>query len=189
MNKLAHMLNMDPLLLREKNMLRMGEIMPAYYNEPLNSSALDRCIQRGRDMIGWDEKYPCKEISPTKVRAVGMSISMQGSGISNVDTAGAEIKLNDDGFYTLKIGATDMGTGCDTSMTQIAAETLLADIDQFIVAGVDTDISPFDPGSYASSTTYVTGMAVYNAACDLKNKIITAGAKMMYPERCLDETD
>lgn len=188
-NKLAHMLNMDPLLLREKNMLRMGEIMPAYYNEPLNSSALDRCIQRGRDMIGWDEKYPCKEISPTKVRAVGMSISMQGSGISNVDTAGAEIKLNDDGFYTLKIGATDMGTGCDTSMTQIAAETLLADIDQFIVAGVDTDISPFDPGSYASSTTYVTGMAVYNAACDLKNKIITAGAKMMYPERFLDETD
>ena len=72
-------------------MLRMGEIMPAYYNEPLNSSALDRCIQRGRDMIGWDEKYPCKEISPTKVRAVGMSISMQGSGISNVDTAGASI--------------------------------------------------------------------------------------------------
>ncbi len=188
-NKLAHMLDMDPVEIREKNMLRMGEIMPAYYNEPVNSSALDRCIQRGRDMIGWDEKYPCREISPTKVRAVGMAIAMQGSGISGVDTAGAEIKLNDDGFYTLKIGATDMGTGCDTTMTQIAAETLLADIDQFIVAGVDTDISPFDPGSYASSTTYVTGMAVYNAAYDLKNKIITAGAKMMYPERFQDETD
>ncbi|MGN0203923.1 MAG: xanthine dehydrogenase family protein molybdopterin-binding subunit [Coprococcus sp.] len=188
-NKLAHMLNMDPIDIREKNMLQMGEIMPAYYNEPLNSSALDRCIQRGREMIGWDEKYPCREISPTKVRSVGMAISMQGSGISHVDTAGAEIKLNDDGYYTLKIGATDMGTGCDTSMTQIAAETLLADMDQFIVAGVDTDISPFDPGSYASSTTYVTGMAVYNAACDLKNKIITAGAKMLYPDRFLDDSD
>ena len=182
-NELAIKLKMDPTLLREKNMVRFGEIMPAYYNEPLTSSALDRCIYRGKKMIGWDEKYPRTQISDTKVRAVGMAIAMQGSGISKVDTAGAEIKLNDDGSYTLKIGATDMGTGCDTILTQIAAETLLADMDQFIIAQVDTDISPFDPGSYASSTTYVTGMAVYNAACDLKNKIIFAGAKMLDPEK------
>ena len=183
MNELAIKLHMDPTVLREKNMVRFGELMPAYYNEPLTSSALDRCIYRGKQMIGWDKKYPRTQISDTKVRAVGMAIAMQGSGISKVDTAGAEIKLNDDGSYTLKIGATDMGTGCDTILTQIAAETLLADMDQFIIAQVDTDISPFDPGSYASSTTYVTGMAVYNAACDLKNKIIFAGAKMMDPEK------
>lgn len=182
-NELAVRLKMDPTVLREKNMVRFGELMPAYYNEPLSSSALDRCIYRGKQMIGWDKKYPRVEVSDTKVRAVGMAIAMQGSGISKVDTAGAEIKLNDDGYYTLKIGATDMGTGCDTILTQIAAETLLADMDQFIIAQVDTDISPFDPGSYASSTTYVTGMAVYNAACDLKNKLIFAGAKMLDPEK------
>lgn len=182
-NELAVKLHMDPTLLREKNMVRFGELMPAYYNEPLTSSALDRCIYRGKQLIDWDKKYPRVEISDTKVRAVGMAIAMQGSGISKVDTAGAEIKLNDDGYYTLKIGATDMGTGCDTILTQIAAETLLAEMDQFIIAQVDTDISPFDPGSYASSTTYVTGMAVYNAACDLKNKLIFAGAKIMDPEK------
>ena len=178
-NKLAHMLNMDPLLLREKNMLRMGEIMPAYYNEPLNSSALDRCIQRGRDMIGWDEKYPCKEISPTKVRAVGMSISMQGSGISNVDTAGAEIKLNDDGFYTLKIGATDMGTGCDTTLAQVAAECLECDTDRIAVSGADTDTSPYDSGSYASSTAYVTGKAVEKTALHLIEEMKQTAAQML----------
>ncbi|WP_346697689.1 molybdopterin cofactor-binding domain-containing protein [Catenibacillus scindens] len=182
-NELAVKLGMDPTRLREKNMVRFGEIMPAYYNEKMTSSALDRCIYRGREMIQWDKKYPRTQISDTKVRAVGMAIAMQGSGIAKVDTAGAEIKLNDDGFYTLKIGATDMGTGCDTILTQIAAEALLADMDQFIVAQVDTDISPFDSGSYASATTYVTGMAVYNAACDLKNKIIFAGAKMLDPEK------
>lgn len=182
-SELALKLKMDPVKIREKNMVRYGELMPAYYNEPLSSSALDRCIYRGKQMIEWDKKFPCTQISDTKVRAVGMSMAMQGSGISKVDTAGAEIKLNDDSYYTLKIGATDMGTGCDTILTQIAAETLLAEMDQFIIAGVDTDISPFDPGSYASSTTYVTGMAVYNAAYNLKNKIIYAGAKMIDPEK------
>jgi len=188
-NELAATLKMDPTTLREINMVRFGQLMKAYYNEPLTSSALDRCIVRGKEMISWNQKYPRVLLSPTKVRAVGMAISMQGSGISNVDTAGAEIKLNDDGFYTLKIGATDMGTGCDTTLTQIAAETLLADMDQFIIAGVDTDISPFDPGSYASSSTYVTGMAVYNAAYDLKNKIIFEGAKMIDKEKYENTTE
>ncbi len=181
-NELAVILGMDPTVLREKNMLRVGEIMPAYYNEQLMSSALDRCITRGKEMIQWDKKYPRIEISDTKVRAVGMAISMQGSGIAGVDVAGAEIKLNDDGYYTLKIGATDMGTGCDTILSQIAAETLETDMDKIIVAQVDTDTSPFDKGSYASSTTYVTGMAVHNAACDLKDKIIKMGAKMLNAE-------
>lgn len=182
-NELAVKLNMDSSLLREMNMTRFGEIMPAYYNEPLTSCALDRCIVRGKEMIEWDRKYPRVQVSDTKVRAVGMALGMQGSCITKVDVASAEIKLNDAGYYTLKIGATDMGTGCDTILTQIAAETLLAEMDKFIIAQVDTDISPYDTGSYASSTTYVTGMAVYNAAYDLKNKIIYEGARMIDPEK------
>lgn len=182
-NELAKRLNMDSSILREMNMVRFGEIMPAYYGEPLTSCALDRCIVRGKEMIEWDRKFPRVWISDTKVRAVGMALGMQGSCISKVDVASAEIRLNDSGFYTLKIGATDMGTGCDTILTQIAAETLLAEMDKFIIAQVDTDISPYDTGSYASSTTYVTGMAVYNASNDLKNKIIYEGARMIDPEK------
>lgn len=187
-NELAKRINMDSSVLREMNMVRFGEIMPAYYGEPLTSCALDRCIVRGKEMIEWDRKYPRTQISDTKVRAIGMALGMQGSCISKVDVASAEIRLNDSGFYTLKIGATDMGTGCDTILTQIAAETLLADMDKFIIAQVDTDISPYDTGSYASSTTYVTGMAVFNASNDLKNKIIYEGARIIDPEKYGDRT-
>ena len=94
-----------------------------------------------------------------KVRGVGVAMAMQGSGISSVDTGSVIIKVNDDGFYSLMIGATDMGTGCDTILTQMAAECLDCEMSDIIVHGVDTDISPYDCGSYASSTTYVTGMA------------------------------
>lgn len=107
-----------------------------------------------------------------KVRSVGVAMAMQGSGISSVDTAAVEIKLNDDGFYTLMIGAADMGTGCDTILAQMAADCLECDIDNIIVHGVDTDQSPYDTGSYASSTTYITGGAVIKTCEKMRKRII-----------------
>lgn len=181
-NELAHKLNMDPTKLRQQNMLEEGEIVTAYYGEKLQSCALDRCIQTGKDLIGWDEKYPCKKVSPNKVRSVGMAMTMQGSGISGIDIAHVQVKLNDDGYYTLMIGATDMGTGCDTILAQMAAECLECDLEKIIVQGVDTDQSPYDTGSYASSTTYVTGMSVIKACEDLKTKMIEETAKILEQE-------
>ena len=107
-NELATKLNMDPVALREMNMVRQGDLMPAYYGETANSCALDRCLARAKEMIKWDEKYPCKDLGNGKVRSVGMALAMQGSGISNVDVGSATIKLNDDGVYTLLFGAADM---------------------------------------------------------------------------------
>jgi CO/xanthine dehydrogenase Mo-binding subunit len=130
-------------------------------------------------MIGWDEKYPNKDLGNGKVRSVGVAVCMQGSGISNVDVGAVEIRVNDDGFYTLMIGATDMGTGCDTILSQIAAECLECELDDIAVNGVDTDTSPYDTGSYASSTTYITGMAVVKACETLKNKIVCEGARLL----------
>lgn len=179
-NELAVKLNMDPIELRRKNLLEVGEVMPAYYGELLNSCALDACIQRGKALIGWDKTYPMKKISESKVKAVGMAVTMQGSSIANVDTASVEIKLNDDGFYTLMLGATDMGTGCDTILSQMAAEELECSMDKFIVHGVDTDLSPYDTGSYASSTTYLTGMAVIKACDIMKKKLIEAAAGILH---------
>lgn len=177
-NFLAAKLGMDPVALREKNIVRVGEIMPAYYGEKLNSSTLDRCIKKGREMIGWDQYYPYRIMPDKKVRSVGMAVAMQGSGISSVDTASIDIRLNDDGFYTLMTGATDMGTGCDTILSQMAADCLDCNMNRIIVQGVDTDHSPYDTGSYASSTTYVTGMAVVKAAADLKAKMTGRAAEM-----------
>lgn len=175
-NELAVKLNMDPAVLREKNIVQEGQLMPAYYGETANSCALDRCIARAKEMIGWDEKYPCRDMGNGKVRGVGMALAMQGSGISNCDTGSVLIKMNDDGFYSLMVGCSDMGTGCDTILSQMAADCLDCEMQDIIVHGVDTDSSPYDSGSYASSTTYVTGMAVVKTCEALKKKICERGA-------------
>lgn len=178
-DELAKKLNMDPVKLREMNMVKEGQIMPAYYGETANSCALDRCMARAKEMIGWDEKGMRKDMGNGKVRGLGVAMSMQGSGISACDTASATIKVNDDGFYTLMIGATDMGTGCDTILAQMAADCLDCSMADIVVHGVDTDISPYDCGSYASSTTYVTGGAVMKTCESLRKKICEKGAKYL----------
>ena len=178
-NELAAKLNMDPIKIRELNMVKEGDIMPAYYGEVANSCALDKCLEKVKKLIDWDNKYPCRDMGNDKVRSVGIALAMQGSGISNVDTAAVEIKLNDDGFYTLMIGASDMGTGCDTILAQIAADCLNCDVDNIVVHGVDTDQSPYDTGSYASSTTYLTGGAVVKTCESLKSRILEEASKIL----------
>lgn len=181
-NQLASKLNMDPTILRMNNMLtssNIGKTMPTYYNEELRSCTLDKCLVKAKEMIKWDEKYPYRDMGNNKVRSVGCAVAMQGSGISFIDVGAAEIRLNDDGFYTLMIGATDMGTGCDTILAQMAADCMDCDYDNIVVHGVDTDLSPYDTGSYASSTTYITGMAVVKACESLRKKIMSAGAEKL----------
>ena len=155
-NELAEMLHMDPFVIREKNIIHEGDVMPAYYGQVNTSCTLDRCLAKVKEMIQWDEKYPMRKVGDHKVRVVGMGMAMQGSGISSVDVGSATMKVNDEGYYTLLIGAADMGTGCDTTLAQIAAEVLDCSVDDINVFGADTDISPYDSGSYASSTTYIS---------------------------------
>lgn len=190
-NELAHALDMDPARLRERNIVREGEVMPAYYGETAASCTVDRCMARAREMIGWEEKYPARTLPNGHVRAVGMALAMQGSGISNVDTGAVLIRLGDGGVYNMSIGATDMGTGCDTILAQMAAQSLECPVDNITVHGVDTDTSPYDCGSYASSTTYVTGMAVVKTCEQLREKIVRVGAKLLgcAPEDALFEGD
>lgn len=177
LSELANKLDMDPAELRLKNVINEGEQNPILEGSTeekpgtLNSCTLSRCIEVGQDLIGWSDKFPRKQVGPSKVRGVGMAITMQGSGIAAVDSAQADLIYEKNGRYTLKIGATDMGTGCDTILLQMAADALDQDIDKFDLITGDTDAMPYDTGSYASSTTYVTGNAVLRAAQDLKEKI------------------
>ena len=178
-NELANKLGMDPFRIREMNITHEGEIMPAYYGQLNTSCALDRCLARVHDMIDWDNKYPCRDMGNGKIRAVGMGMAMQGSGITSMDVGSATLKVNDEGFYTLLIGAADMGTGCDTTLAQIAAEVLECPLDNITTLSADTDWSPYDSGSYASSTTYVTGKATEKCALELRGKICALGAKLL----------
>lgn len=182
-NELAHKMGMDPVRIRELNMPMEGGPLPAYGDVPYATSCtMDRCMARAKEMMDWDSKYPCRDMGNGKVRGVGVAMAMQGSSIGGIDVGGADIKLNEDGSYTLGLGCTDMGTGCDTILAQIAAECLETPMKNIAVFGVDTDISPYDSGSYASATTYTTGTAVMQACESMREKICALGASMLETE-------
>ncbi len=179
-NELAVELGVDPAQLRLQNIPQPGETMPAYYNEPLSSSKLEECIRTGMKLIGWEEKYPSVRVDDRHVRGVGMAITMQGSGISAVDTATATIKLNDDGYlhpddrrhrygYRVRHHPGPDGGG-DPELPHGAHH-----------GGSEWTLTtpPLIPGSYASSTTYVTGNAVVKACTQLMESITVQGAKRL----------
>lgn len=187
-NELAAQMHMDPVKIRELNMPLEGGPLPGYPDSPYATScAMDQCMVRAKEMMDWDAKYPCRDMGNGKVCGVGVAMAMQGSSIAGVDVGGADLKLNEDGSYTLGLGCTDMGTGCDTIMAQIAAECLETSMENIVVFGVDTDISPYDSGSYASATTYTTGVAVMHACEALREKICALGAAMLDAEK--DQVD
>lgn len=178
-NELAEKLGMDPTVLREKNMVRQGMVMPAYYGEVASACALDKCMAHCKELFHWDEKYPVRDMGGGKVRTAGVAMAMQGSCISSLDVGSATVKLTEEGGYNLLIGAADMGTGCDTILAQMVAEHMDCDVDQVAVFGADTDASPYDSGSYASSTTYITGKAVELACGKLKKQMCLIGAEIL----------
>ena len=176
-DELAHRLDMDPARIREQNLVREGQIMPSYFGERNTSCTLDQCLARVKEMIGWEEKYPRRVLPNGHIRGVGLAMAMQGSAISGIDVGGATLKVGDEGMVNLLIGAADMGTGCDTTLAQVAAECLEIPVDQVVTAQVDTDTSPYDSGSYASSTAFLTGGAVYKCAQTLIEKIRAEAAR------------
>jgi CO/xanthine dehydrogenase Mo-binding subunit len=182
---------MDPTVIRERNMVRQGMVMPAYYGETANACALDRCMEHCKRIFNWEERYPVRDMGNGKVRCAGVAMAMQGSAISSLDVGSATVKLSDDGTYNLIIGAADMGTGCDTILAQMVAECMDCDVDSVAVFGADTDVSPYDSGSYASSTTYITGKAVEKACTQLKEQIRAIAGDIMdcAPEQTVFEGD
>ena len=178
-NELAERLGLDPTVLRDRCMVREGMVMPAYYGELTSACALDRCMEHCRQLFDWEHRYPVRDMGNGKVRAAGVAMAMQGSCISNVDVGSATVRLSEDGTYNLLIGAADMGTGCDTILAQMVAEYMDCSLDDVAVFGADTDASPYDSGSYASSTTYITGKAVEKACGDLKKTICGIAAEML----------
>lgn len=183
---LAHKIGWDPVEFRKHNMIKEGESSPVFrkmgegaegVDMAMESCKLDYCLKRGAELSHWCEKYSKGYCGGDKARGIGCAIAMQGSGIPLVDMASAVLKLNDSGFFNLYVGATDIGTGSDTILSQIAAEALGVSTDKIIVYSSDTDLTPFDTGAYASSTTYVTGNAVRDAASKMKSLIERAGAE------------
>ena len=193
MEKIARGLGLDPLEFRLKNALRAGELHPfstawSEGREPkpetVESNALEQCVQHGKAAIGWDQKYPDPSWhqvpgKPYLRRGIGVAMVMQGTAIPYLDMGGASIKMNDDGSFNLLVGATDLGTGSDTVLGQMAAEVLGVPLEDIIIYSSDTDFTPFDKGAYASSTTYISGGAVVKASQQVCQRIQARAAMMM----------
>lgn len=175
-NELAIELGLDPVEIKLKNSIEKGAEGGVLRNS-IKSCNLRGCIERGKELIGWDEKYPSRQMSTTKVRGVGMAVAIHGSGIPGIDCATVSIRMVEDGTYKLLTGSSDLGTGSDTILAQIAAEVLCTDADSVSVYSGDTDVCPYDTGAYASCTTYVTGNATVRAAEKLRESILMAAER------------
>lgn len=193
LEKIAKELDLDPILFRLKNCIHEGEYHPfsTAWNEGreprpeiINTVGLERCVVEGKKAIDWENKFKNQAWAtttgdPNKRKGIGVALVMQGTAIPYLDMGGASIKMNDDGSFNLQIGATDLGTGSDTVLAQMAAEILGVRVDDIITYSSDTDFTPFDKGAYASSTTYVSGAAVVKAAKVAADQIKTRAAMML----------
>ena len=178
MEKIARALNLDPIEFRLKNAIHPGEYHPfsTAWNEGreprpeiIHTVGLEQCVAQGRAAIAWDDKFGNESwrqgSNPShKRKGIGVAMVMQGTAIPYLDMGGASIKMNDDGSFNLLVGATDLGTGSDTVLAQMAAEVLGVPLEDMITYSSDTDFTPFDKGAYASSTTYISGTAAVKAA-------------------------
>ncbi|GAP14703.1 xanthine dehydrogenase, molybdenum binding subunit apoprotein [Longilinea arvoryzae] len=190
---IARDLGLDPIEFRLKNAVRAGELHPfstawSEGREPkpeiIHTVGLEECVRQGKAAIGWDQKFgnPAWHVvegQPHLRRGIGITTVMQGTAIPYLDMGGASIKMNDDGSFNLLVGATDLGTGSDTVLAQMAAEVLGVPVDDIIVYSSDTDFTPFDVGAYASSTTYISGGAVVRAAENVAERIRLRAARMI----------
>ena len=200
LDELAFKLGMDPLEFKNMNTIREGETSDVFrimgegkegVDQIMRSCKLDECVKEGKELFKWEEKFNRKKDDGDIVRGVGCALVMQGSGIPGIDLGAATLKMNEDGSFNLLIGATDLGTGSDTTLAQIAAEELGVPVKKMIVYSSDTDFTPFDKGAYASSTTYVSGNAVVDAAKKMKKEILENASLFMgeVPENLLLEDE
>jgi putative selenate reductase molybdopterin-binding subunit len=194
MEKISRKLGLDPLGFRLKNCIRPGEFHPFStawnegrepHPETIHTIGLEECVRNGKAAIGWDEKFGNEKwhsggnrVSPIR-KGIGVAFVMQGTAIPYLDMGAATIKMNDDGSFNLLVGATDLGTGSDTILAQMAAEVLGVQTDDILVYSSDTDFTPFDKGAYASSTTYISGTAVVHAAQMAAERIKLRAARLL----------
>jgi len=188
MDELAEALDMDSIALRRKNWVQQGDVFALAkalgegregFESPVESCGLPECVEKGAEAIGWGKAALLDPARPHIRRGQGIACATQGSGIPGLDMGAASIKMNDDGSFNLLIGATDLGTGSDTALAQIAAEVLGAELEDIVVYSSDTDFTPFDKGAYASSTTYISGGAVKKTAEEVARQIKAVAAKML----------
>jgi putative selenate reductase molybdopterin-binding subunit len=196
MDEVAAAMGLDPVEFRLQNAVRAGDpiaMAPALgearegHAQIIESCGLADCVAQAGAAIGWDRResrdgWRVDPARPHVRRGLGMACCMHGTAIAGLDMGAASIKMNDDGSFNVLVGATDIGTGADTALAQIAAEALGVPLADIVIYSSDTDFTPFDTGAYASSTTYISGGAVMKAAEKVRQQIFERAALMLKAE-------
>jgi CO/xanthine dehydrogenase Mo-binding subunit len=174
MDEIARKLGIDPVELRLKNVIRPGDILTVGRSDDhfnlIGSYALRECFEKVIESLSYVPGTP-PIIEGSRRRGVGFAVSMQGSGLTKIHLASVKLSLKTDGRYELRTGSVDVGTGSDTTLRQIAAEVLGVSVSDIDIISGDTQLTPFDAGSYASATVYISGQAVKLAAQKLREKL------------------
>lgn len=190
MDEAAEAMDIDPVELRLKNVFKIGDDIPIArilgegregFPMVLYSTEVESCLKEGRTLSHWKDLRALPKTGRYR-RGIGVAVAGQGSGIPGIDMGSAFIKMNEDASFNLQVGATDLGTGSDTALAQIAAEVLGVSVDKIIIYSSDTDMTPFDTGAYASSTTYISGSAVKKAAENCRDMILAQGRAILGSE-------
>ncbi|MEF8839776.1 MAG: molybdopterin cofactor-binding domain-containing protein, partial [Haloarculaceae archaeon] len=197
LDEVARDLDLDPVELRQRHYMEVGdvdEIAGMMGGEGaarrIRSCGLDECVARGKAAIGWDDGDVDQPEEAHLHRGIGMALSAQGTGVAGDELGAAQIMMNEDGTFHLQVGGVDIGTGADTAFVQIAAEVLGCPPEDVVPHTSDTDNTPFDYGAYASSTTYISGRAVMDAARDAKERVLEWGSRLLdEPVEDLDTED
>jgi putative selenate reductase molybdopterin-binding subunit len=188
MSEIADRMGWDVVEFKRKNWIKEGDVLLLSkalgegregYEQKIQSSGLEECVRLGLEATDWAGKRGRGRADGSIRRGIGMAVMLHGSGVAGLDMGSATIKMNDDGSFNLLVGATDLGTGSDTILAQIAAEVLGVPLEDMIVYSSDTDFTPFDKGAYASSTTYISGEAVRKAALKVAGQIKAHAARML----------
>lgn len=178
-DELCDKLRIDPMEFRMKNLKEIGEV---FRGGPIKSCGIAECILRGAERIGWKEKRRWKvDRTHSKLKGVGMACAIWVSGTqpNMLEATTSVLKINEDGTVNLLMGCTDPGTGSKTTISQICAEELGVRFEDVHVTYGDTNVTPFDVGSHASRTCFVSGGAVLRAAADAKTQVLEAAAKLL----------
>ena len=168
MDDVAYKIGMDPVEFTLRNMRRPTE------ERPFTNYSLDEVISTGAERFNWQARrkvVPGSDDGPIK-RGAGFSFMMFRAGVG---TSSAIVRVNANQEYTLYVGVTDIGPGAKTTMGMIAAEALDTELSNVEVVWGDTDRCPYSVGESGSRTTIMTGLAVVEAAKELKRQIADNG--------------
>jgi putative selenate reductase molybdopterin-binding subunit len=188
--ELAAELGIDQMEFIEKNRVREGDRLEILKSlgegrpgeaVTVGSCGLEKALSLGRQSIEWGHRVGDED--PDVRVGKGVAVIQQGSGLPGLDQACADVRLLSDGTFMVLSGGADLGTGLDTVLAKITAETLCCDLENVTVLTGDTDTTPFDKGAYASSGTYFSGNAVLKASQALAEKMTVMVAGILKEPR------